>query len=78
MKLKLTLLLVLSVCIHAQQLKGIIGQDNWTNNWTNFKPATTEYNEATTILTGIISSDMVLKRTNLCNDRCGMLLIKLH
>jgi hypothetical protein len=52
------------VYIHAQQLKGIIGQDNWTNNWTNFKPATTEYNEATTILTGIISSDMVLKRTN--------------
>jgi hypothetical protein len=48
----------------AKQLKGIIGQDNWTNNWTNFKPATTEYNEATTILTGIISSDMVLKRTN--------------
>jgi uncharacterized membrane protein len=39
MKLKLTLLLVLScVYIHAQQLKGIIGQDNWTNNWTNFKP----------------------------------------
>ena len=65
MKLKLTLLLVLSsVYIHAQQLKGIIGQDNWTNNWTNFKPASTEYNEATTILTGIISSDMFLKRIN--------------
>ena len=65
MKLKLTLLLLLSCAyIHAQQLKGIIGQNNWINNWTNFKPATTEYNEATTILTGIISSDMVLQRTN--------------
>jgi hypothetical protein len=29
MKLKLTLLITL-VCVHAQQLKGIIGQDNWT------------------------------------------------
>lgn len=65
MKLKLTLLLVISfVYMHAQQLKGIIGPDNWTNNWTNFKPATTEYNEATSMLTGIISSDMILQRKN--------------
>lgn len=61
----MTLLLLLScLCINAQQLKGIIGEDNWLNNWTNFKPATTEYNEATTILTGVISSNMTLQRKN--------------
>jgi hypothetical protein len=65
MKLKFTLLLLLScLCINAQQLKGIIGEDNWLNNWTNFKPASTEYNEATTILTGVISSNMTLQRKN--------------
>jgi hypothetical protein len=65
MKLKITLLLLLScLYINAQQLKGIIGEDNWLNNWTNFKPASTEYNEATTILTGVISSNMTLQRKN--------------
>jgi hypothetical protein len=63
-EIKLTLLLVLSVYIHAQQLKGIIGQDNWTNNWTNLSPQLQSTMRQTTILTGIISSDMVLKRTN--------------
>ncbi len=65
MKLKITLLLLLScLYINAQQLKGIIGEENWLNNWTNFKPASTEYNEATTILTGVISSNMTLQRKN--------------
>jgi hypothetical protein len=65
MKLKMTLLLLLScLYINAQQLKGILGEDNWFNNWTNFKPASTEYNEATTILTGVISSNMTLQRKN--------------
>lgn len=65
MKQQLTLLfLLLQLGLQAQQLKGIIGEDNWLNNWTNFKPAMTEYNETTHILSGVISSDMVLNRKN--------------
>jgi hypothetical protein len=59
MKQQLTLLfLLMQLGLQAQQLKGIIGEDNWLNNWTNFKPAMTEYNETTHILSGVISSDM--------------------
>ena len=65
MKLKMTpLLLFFCLYVNAQQLKGIIGEENWLNNWTNFKPATTDYNEATTIITGVISSNTVLQRKN--------------
>lgn len=48
--------------IYSQQAKGIIGQNNWSNNWTNFKPATEEYPEATTILTGKIDKDLTLHK----------------
>lgn len=65
MKSKTTLIfLLIFIQLNAQQLKGISGDGNWLNNWTNFKPATTEYNEASNILSGVISSDMVLSRKN--------------
>lgn len=52
------------VSLNAQQLKGIEGETNWCNNWTNFKPAVTVYNEATNILSGVISSDTKLYKKN--------------
>ena len=39
----------------AQQEKGIFGQENWLNNWTEFKSNKKDYGEATQILTGNIS-----------------------
>ncbi|WP_452231652.1 hypothetical protein [Lacinutrix sp. MEBiC02595] len=49
---------------YAQQEKGIIGNSNWLNSWTEFKPDLVEYNEATEILTGIISTDTKLLKRN--------------
>ncbi|MHC0441297.1 hypothetical protein [Flavobacterium sp. 3-210] len=47
-----------------QQTKGIIGTTNWMNNWTNFKPAANEYNEATNIIAGTIDKDLKLLKRN--------------
>lgn len=47
-----------------QQPKGIFGSTNWMNNWTNFKPANTEYNEATNIIAGNIDKDTKLVKRN--------------
>ncbi|WP_413997792.1 hypothetical protein ACMDB5_08295 [Flavobacterium sp. W1B] len=54
--------LISETSINAQQTKGIIGQNNWLKNWTNFKPATEEYPEATIILTGKIDKDLTLNK----------------
>jgi len=60
-----SILFTISFFIHAQQQpKGIIGTSNWMNNWTNFKPATTEYNEATNIIAGTIDKDTRLLKRN--------------
>jgi hypothetical protein len=57
--------LITSFFIHAQQQpKGIIGTTNWMNNWTNFKPAINEYNEATNIIAGTIDKDTRLVKRN--------------
>jgi len=54
-----------SFFLHAQQQqKGILGTNNWMNNWTNFKPAANEYNEATNIIAGIIDKDTKLLKRN--------------
>ena len=47
-----------------QQSKGIIGNTNWMNNWTSFKPASIEYNEATNIIAGNIDKDTRLTKRN--------------
>jgi len=47
-----------------QQPKGIIGTNNWMNNWTNFNPAKIEYNEATNIIAGNIDKDTRLTKRN--------------
>jgi hypothetical protein len=49
---------------NAQQEKGIIGFNSWLNNWTEFKPNKTEYNEPNQILTGTISADTKLYKKN--------------
>lgn len=67
MKKKLFVLIIIFLSIiplNAQQTKGIIGDTNWFSNWTNFKPATTDYNEPNQILAGKISTDLKLTRNN--------------
>lgn len=58
-------LLLLVYCNgNAQQEKGIIGFNSWLNNWTEFKPNKTEYNEPNQIITGTISVDSKLYKKN--------------
>ena len=47
-----------------QQTKGIIGTNNWMNNWTNFNPSKLEYSEATNIIAGTIDKDTRLVKRN--------------
>ncbi|MRX38005.1 hypothetical protein GJU43_01840 [Flavobacterium sp. LC2016-23] len=57
--------LISSFFLHAQQqTKGIIGTNNWMNNWTNFKPVANEYGEATNIIAGTIDKDTKLLKRN--------------
>ncbi|MBO3097793.1 hypothetical protein [Gelidibacter pelagius] len=44
----------------AQQEKGIIGKNNWLNNWTEFRPNQVEHGEPTQILSGNITQDTKL------------------
>ncbi|MBK0369659.1 hypothetical protein [Flavobacterium agrisoli] len=48
----------------AQQEKGIIGYNNWLNNWTEFKPNKVEYGEANQILAGMITTNTKLEKRN--------------
>ncbi|MHC0442582.1 hypothetical protein [Flavobacterium sp. 3-210] len=66
MKQKLILLVVFTftILINAQNTKGISGDANWLNMWTNFNPKTTNYNEASIILNGTITANMTLKKEN--------------
>ncbi|MDN3672324.1 hypothetical protein QWY99_04530 [Flavobacterium branchiarum] len=65
-KLHLVIICLISniITTNAQQQKGIVGASNWMNKWTNFKPATTDYNEATNIITGTIDIDTKLYKRN--------------
>src|SRR5690606_22686473 len=44
--------------------KGIIGTNNWLNNWTEFRPSQVDYGEPTQILTGNITKDTKLTKRN--------------
>jgi hypothetical protein len=57
-------LLAITFAANAQQEKGIMGSANWLNNWTEFRPAKTEYNEATEILYGKITANRTLYKKN--------------
>ena len=50
---------------NAQQEKGIVGLNNWLNNWTEFKPNKVEYGEANQILAGNISTNTKLIKRNI-------------
>lgn len=58
----LCLFLFVSGSIFAQQEKGIIGKNNWLNNWTEFKPNNVEHGEPTQILSGNITQDTKLNK----------------
>lgn len=59
LQIKLMLLFVV-FSASAQQEKGIIGANNWLDNWTEFKPSKTEYNDTNQILTGKITTSQTL------------------
>lgn len=64
-KLLATVLILFSIMsLNAQQIKGITGNTNWMDNWTNFKPVATIYKEANQILTGTIDQDLKLTKNN--------------
>ena len=50
--------------VYSQQEKGIIGNNNWLSNWTEFKPNLKDYGEPTQILTGNITEDTKLSKRN--------------
>jgi hypothetical protein len=56
--------LFVAIATNAQQEKGIVGSSNWLNNWTEFRPAKTEYNEASEILYGKIDKNRTLYKRN--------------
>lgn len=66
--MKNTILIIINlisvISLNAQQINGIIGTENWFNNWTDFKPKTTEYSESTHILNGIIDTNTTLYKKN--------------
>ena len=65
---QITAALLLILCFgitNAQQEKGIIGEDNWLYNWTEFKPSSADYNEPTQILTGTIKEDTKLLKKHI-------------
>ncbi|WP_281228591.1 hypothetical protein [Flavobacterium aquiphilum] len=64
-KLFVVIITLFIIPLNAQQIKGITGETNWLTNWTNFKPATTEYSEPTQILAGTINSDLRLTKNNI-------------
>ncbi|OIV43714.1 hypothetical protein [Flavobacterium johnsoniae] len=68
MKTKIHIVIFTLLCTFflqaQQQTKGIIGSNNWMNNWTNFNPAKIEYNEATNIIAGTIDKDTRLVKRN--------------
>ena len=49
----------------AQQEKGIVGEENWLDNWTEFKPNQKEYGEPTKILTGNITENTTLYKRDI-------------
>ena len=50
--------------IFGQQEKGMVGINNWLNNWTEFKSHKIDYGEATQIIAGNISNDILLEKKN--------------
>ena len=58
-------ILCISVNATAQISRGIMGESNWSRNWTNFKPKSCAYGEVTNILSGVIESNTTLYKKNI-------------
>ncbi|QZK89068.1 hypothetical protein K5V07_00600 [Flavobacterium sp. CHNK8] len=61
----LTIFLLVISTAQAQQEKGIIGLNNWLNNWTEFKPNKVDYGEANQILAVNITANTKLYKKNI-------------
>ncbi|WP_300565063.1 hypothetical protein [Flavobacterium sp.] len=59
-KIILSIVLCFSLFADAQTTRGIIGEVNWLNNWTNFKSKSTVYKESSSLLVGVISQNTTL------------------
>ncbi|WDF61716.1 hypothetical protein PQ462_10065 [Flavobacterium sp. KACC 22758] len=57
-------LLLTAAGVNAQQEKGIIGYNNWLDNWTEFKPHKSESKDANQILAGNITENTKLMKRN--------------
>ncbi len=65
MRIKILLFLLTTFYVsNAQKKQGIIGESNWFDGWTNFRPKSTEYDQATRILVGDIKENMTLTKNN--------------
>ncbi|MGH2664947.1 hypothetical protein [Flavobacterium sp.] len=66
MKSKILLFLLVTFSVaNAQKNHGIVGESNWFNGWTNFRPKTIEYGPATQILIGDIKENTTLLKKNI-------------
>ena len=61
----LSIIFINSLLINAQNARGIFDEINWTKNWTNFKPKTTDYNQSSNILSGQIDKNTTLSKNNI-------------
>lgn len=61
----LAIFLLVIFSANAQQEKGIIGLNNWLNNWTEFKPNKVDYGEANQILAENITANTKLYKKNI-------------
>jgi len=50
------------LCLFSQQEKGIYGNENWLNIWTEFNSSAKQYPEPTQILSGTIAKDIKLSK----------------
>ncbi|WP_044404396.1 hypothetical protein [Lacinutrix sp. Hel_I_90] len=61
-KIVLSATLLFMGTMYAQQEKGITGNENWLDSWTEFQPKTEDYSAPTQILTGNITKDTKLTK----------------
>lgn len=61
-KIILSIVLCNTLLTFAQTTRGIIGETNWLKNWTNFKSKTTDYNQTSNLLIGVISQNTTLSK----------------
>lgn len=62
LKMLTCILLLVATNLFAQQEKGIIGETNWLDNWTEFEPQKNDYREPTQIISGNITEDTKLNK----------------